>query len=162
MARSFLGDLLQEKVIIHLLEGREGHGADDQGPQVGETLVEPSEEVQDECAVADWLAEGTKVIRHLLQLAAVLGDREVALGEGAKGGVEVEGPSLSVAPEQGLESDPSLASSAPGLADDVLQLHDERPEDLEQDDVVHPEPGRRNGGAIGEDVVVEGVALEGE
>jgi len=161
VARDTLGDL-QEKVILHLLEGRERHGADDQGPQVGEALVEPPEEVQDERAVADWLAKGAKVIRHLLQLTAVLGDGEIVLGEGAEGGVEVEDPGLSVSLELGLESDPGLASSAAGLANDVLQLHGERPEDPGQDDAVHPEPGRRGGGAVGEDVVVEGVALEGE
>ena len=45
VARGTLSDLLQEKILLHLLEGRERHGADDQGPQVGEALVEPPEEV---------------------------------------------------------------------------------------------------------------------
>ena len=76
--------------------------------------------------------------------------------------IEVEGPGLSVAPELGLECDPDVTRSAPSLADDVLQLHGERPEDLGQDDAVHPEPGGRGGGAVGEDVVVKGVALGGE
>ena len=53
------------------------------------------------------------VIRHLLQLAAVLGDGEVVLGEGVEGSVEVDGPGLSVSPELGLESDPGLTSHAP-------------------------------------------------
>jgi hypothetical protein len=128
---------------------------------VGEELVEPPKEVQDERAVADRLTERTEFIRHLLLLVTVLRDGEVALG-GAEGGVEVEGPGLSVAPELGLESDPDLTHSAPGLADDILQLHGERPEDPGQDDAVHPEPGGCDGGAVGEDVVVEGVALGGE
>ena len=131
VARGALGDLLHEEVILHLLKGREGHGADDQGPQVGEALVEPPKEVQDERAVADRLTECTEFIRHLLQLAIVLRDGEVALGEGAKGGVEVEGPGLLVAPELGLESDPNLTRRAPGLTDDILQLHGECPEDPE-------------------------------
>ena len=161
VAHGTLSDLLQEKILLHLLEGRERHGADDQGPQVGEALVEPPEEVQDERAVADRLPERTKVIRHLLQLAAVLGDGEVVLGEGVEGSVEVDGPGLSVSPELGLESDPGLTSRAPGLANDVLQLHGERPEDPGQDDAGHPEPGGRGGGAVGEDVVIKGVALGG-
>ena len=74
----------------------------------------------------------------------------------------MEGPGLSVSPELGLESDPGLTSRAPGLANDVLQLHGERPEDPGQDEAVHPEPGQRHGRAVGEDVVVEGVVLEGE
>ena len=45
VVRGTLSDLLQEKILLHLLEGRERHGADDQGPQVGEALVEPLEEV---------------------------------------------------------------------------------------------------------------------
>jgi len=51
---------------------------------VGEALVEAADDVEDEGAVGDDLVEGREIIGHLLQLAAEIGDGEVALDEVAE------------------------------------------------------------------------------
>ena len=48
------------------------------------------------------------VIRHLLQLAAVLGDGEVALDKVAKLCLKLDGACLAVAEELGLHGKPSV------------------------------------------------------
>lgn len=55
-----------------------------QGPNVGEALVEASDHVEDEGAIGDGLAEGAEIVGHLLEAAAVLGGGEIPLDEVAK------------------------------------------------------------------------------
>ena len=64
---------------------------------MGKALVEAADDVEDEGAVGDDLAEGREIIGHLLQLAAVLGDGEVALDEVTKPRLQLNGASLPIA-----------------------------------------------------------------
>jgi hypothetical protein len=66
---------------------------------VAEALVEAVDHVEDEGVVSDHFAKGSKVIGHLLEAAAVVGDGEVALDEVAKPRLKVDGASLPVAEE---------------------------------------------------------------
>ena len=66
---------------------------------MAEALVEAADHVEDERTVGDDLAKGREIIGHLFQLAAVVGDGEVALDEVAKPCLEVDGASLTVAKE---------------------------------------------------------------
>ena len=66
---------------------------------MAEALVEATDHVKDEGAVGDHFAKSRRVVRHLLQPAAVVGDGEVALDEGAKPRLKVDGASLLVAEE---------------------------------------------------------------
>jgi len=82
---------------------------------VAEALVEAADDVEDEGAVGDDLAEGREIICHLLHLAAVLGDVEVALDEVAKPRLQLNGAGLPIAEELRLDGEPSVpGSGAPG------------------------------------------------
>lgn len=71
---------------------------------------------------------------------------------------------LAVFDELMFKGQPGLPSSdTPLLPSEVLQFGADGPEDPGDDNAVHPRPGQiRGGSVVGEDVIVEGVALEGE
>jgi hypothetical protein len=96
-------------------------------------------------------------------LAAILVHREVPLREQVELGVEVQGASVLVPEEPFFEGEPRLTSRVRLVADDVLELDGDGSVELGEDHGVHqgPGPGRR-GGDVVEDVVVEGVAPQGE
>ena len=101
--------------------------------------------------------------RHALHLAAELADGEVALDEGTEARVEPQSPDLSVAQELALEHQPGTAC-ARSIADEVVEVEGDRLEDPGEDDVVETQPrgGLDRDRGVEEDVVVEGVAAEGE
>lgn len=84
-----LGELLEDEVIADLLEGRKWDQASDPSPEVIVALVEAPKKVEDKCAIGDGLTKILKRVCHALHPMTVLGDKEVALGEGPKGGVKV-------------------------------------------------------------------------
>lgn len=61
-----------------------------------EAAVETALKVEGKSLVVDRLAKVMEGVCHALELAAVLGDVEVALSEVTEGGVEVEGASFIV------------------------------------------------------------------
>lgn len=70
--------------------------------------------------------------------------------------------SLATAKEL-LDGNPSLASSATTLTNNVLLLNGDDPEDPREDHTIHLSLERDSeGGGVGEDVVVQGVVLESE
>ena len=101
-------------------------------------------------------------VRHGLHLPAVLSDGEIPLDKLTKSGVQVENPDLAVAEEHGLGNNLGLSSGSSLLAYVVLRLDREGAEDPGQDSAVHPGPGVRRHHRVGEDMVVEGVAVEGQ
>jgi hypothetical protein len=92
-----------------------------------------------------------------------LAHSKVPLDEGAEARVEPQSPGLGIAQKLALERQPCLASVR-RVANEVVEVEGDRPDDLGEDDAVKTQPrgglGRHRG--IGEDVVVEGVAAEGE
>jgi len=105
---------------------------------VAEALVEATDHVKDEGAVGDHFAKSREVVSHLLQPAAVVGDGEVALDEVAKPRLKVDGASLPVAEELGLDGEPGMPGSGALGEDDLGKVVDERGDDPGLDDAVHP------------------------
>src|SRR6185312_5769206 len=91
-------------------------------------------------------------------------DGEVSLHEGAEGGVELEGAVLGVAEELALERHPGLPRGAAVDPDEVLKIQGDGPEDPGHGDAVEAQPRHvpRLDRQVNEDVVVEGVAADGE
>lgn len=89
-------DLLQQQLVLGILERREGTTVANVVTYILVLLVQPANEVEHESTVGDVLAQGAKVGRQTYQLAAVVGDVEVALPGVAKFGVEDDGARLAV------------------------------------------------------------------
>ena len=76
-----------------------------------EALIQTADDIEDEGAVADDLAQVRKHVGHALHLLAVLSDGQIALREVAKLGIEEQGARLAVVEELGFHSNPSIAGS---------------------------------------------------
>jgi hypothetical protein len=111
---------------------------------VAEALVEATDDVEDEGVVGDDLAEGREIIGHLLQLATVLGDGEVALDEVVKPRLQLNGAGLPIAEEVRLDGEPGVpGSGAPG-EDHLAKIIGECGDYPGLHDAVHPGPIRRD------------------
>jgi hypothetical protein len=78
-------------------------------------------------------------------------------------GVEVQGASVPIPEELFFESEPRLTAHVLLVADDVLELNGDGSVEPVEDHGVHQGPSSgRQGGDVVEDVVVEGVAPQGE
>jgi hypothetical protein len=77
--------------------------------------------------------------------------------------VETQSPGLSVAQELSLKGK-SCPARVRGVADEVVEVQGDRPQDPGEDDAVETEPRRSLDGDrdVNKDVVVEGVAAESE
>jgi hypothetical protein len=157
------GDLLEEKLIPHRMEGGEGHDPLDESLWVTVAGAEATQEVQHHGAVCHRLAEITEGLRQALHLAAVLPHVEIPLGELVELCIEVQGTSVPVPEELFLEGEARLTTRVRLVADDVLELDGDSSVEPGEDHDVHQGPCRgRRGGDVVEDVVVEGVAPQGE
>ena len=158
-----LSKLLHDKVVMDLQEGGEGPLSGDPRPEIGVAVTEPAENVEDQDTVLHGPAEVAKRVRHALHLAVELADGEVALDEGVEARVEPQSPGFSVAQELALECQPSPAS-ARSVADEVVEVQGDRPQNPGEDDAIEAQPrgGRDHTRGVEEDVVIEGVAAEGE
>jgi hypothetical protein len=114
------GELLEEKLVPHGVEGGEGHAPLDESLQVAVAGAEATQEVQHQGTIGDWLAEVAERVCKALHLAAVLSHGEVPLREQVEMGVEVERPRIPIPEELVLESEPRLARSVRLIVDDVL------------------------------------------
>lgn len=127
-----------------------------QGKEVrlgGEAGTETTDEVEDECAVGDGLAEVAEGVGESLEATAVLRHRHVALIETAKFGLEVDDASLLVVSEKVLRSKPQSVSALLGLHDDVQDVvGDGVVEGGEDGEVVLGPGGIVNGGDRADDV----------
>jgi hypothetical protein len=157
------GELLEEKLIPHRMEGGKGHSPLDESIQVTVAGAEATQEVQHQGAVCHRLAEIAEGVCQVLHLAAVLPHGEFPLGELAELGVDVKSSSVSVLEELFLEGEPRLTARVRLVADNVLEHDgDSSVEPGEHHDVHQgPDWGRR-GGDVVKDVVVKGVAPQGE
>jgi hypothetical protein len=141
-------------------EGGEGVGAPQQGTDVREALVEATNHVEDEGAVGDDLSQGSEIVGHLLQTAAVLGDGEIALHEVAKLHLELDRPCLLIAQELGFDGEPGVPGRGALGGDDLGEVVGERAEDPGLDNAVHLSPVRRGDRGVEEDVRLEGEFAE--
>jgi hypothetical protein len=123
---------------------------------VGEALVEVADYVEDEHAVGDDFPESAKVVGHLLEAAAVLGDGEVALDEVAEPRLKLDGVYLPIPKELGLDGEPGVPGSAALGGDDLGEVVGERADDLGLDDAIHPIPIQGGDRGVKVDMVLEG------
>ena len=86
---------------------------------VGEALIEASDEVEDEGPIRDNLAEGAKIGGHPLETPAVIRNGHITLGEATELGVEVEGLRLTVAEELCFHGKPGVACGDGARGDGV-------------------------------------------
>jgi hypothetical protein len=115
-------DFLQEEVVEHLLEQREGCRVREDGAEVFEVLVQPVQDVQHENAIGDIDAEIGEGVDEALHLLTVVVDAEVALNEALEGGVDVKGAGFTVAEEVVLQCQSGVMSYVAVLLNDVLQV----------------------------------------
>ena len=78
---------------------------------VGKTLVEAMDEVEDEGAIGDYLTEVAEIIRHMLHTPVVIRGGKITLNEATELGVEVQGTGLTIAEELRFHGDPRGACS---------------------------------------------------
>jgi hypothetical protein len=123
-------DLGEAKVGLHFGERRERPLALNQRTKVGEPFVEAADDVEHQRAITNRFAKINKLVSHGLEAVAIVGDRQIALDEGA----ELEkGTSFLVPNELLLESKPHKASSRRA----VITVHDNL-EELGIDRAVEP------------------------
>jgi hypothetical protein len=134
------GELLEEKLIPHGMEGGKRHGPLHEGLQVAVPGAEAMEKVQHQGAVGDRLAEITERVRHALHLAAVVVHGEFPLREQVELGVEVERTSLPIPEELVLESEPRLTGGVRMITNDVLQFDDDGAVEPRDDHTIHLNP----------------------
>jgi hypothetical protein len=106
----FHSEFLEDEVVTGFQEGGEGSSAMKKGPDVAEALVEATNHVEDEGAIGDDLAKGREIVNHLLQVATVVGDGEIALDEVAKLCLKVDGRASQL--PRNLDSTASQACGA--------------------------------------------------
>jgi hypothetical protein len=105
-----------------------------------EPLVETPNDVEDEGAVGDGLAEVAEVLGLALVEPAIIGDREVTLTEGAKIGVGVQGARGLIPEELGLDGEPDVASRGAVLGDGVGEVVGDGAEEPCAHHAIHPHP----------------------
>jgi hypothetical protein len=145
------------------MECGKGNDPLDESLQVAIAGAEATQKVQHQGPVGDKLAEVAERVHHALHLAAVLVHREVPLREQVDLSIEVQGTSVPIPEELFFEGEPRLTTRVRLVTDDVLELDGDGSMEPGEDHGVHQGlgPGRL-GGDIVEDVVVEGVAPQGE
>jgi hypothetical protein len=157
------GEFLKEKLIAGLKERGERMSVVEMNTYVGELLVEVADDVEDERAVRDVLAEATESIDHGLEVAAVLGDGEVALDKSAKLGVEEDHTLFTIVKELRLDGEPNDACSSAGLQYSLHKIVGDRPVNPGTNDAIHMIPvGKDHDGGIALDVVLQGELPDGE
>jgi hypothetical protein len=145
------------------MECEKGNGPLDESLQVAIAGAEAMQKVQHRGPVGDRLTEAAERVCHALHVAAVLVHREVPLREQVELGVEVQGASVPVPEELLFKGEPRLTARVRLVADDVLELDGDGSVEPGEDHGVHQGPGwGRRGGDVVEDVVIEGVAPQGE
>jgi hypothetical protein len=145
------------------MECGKGNGPLDESLQVAISGAEAMQKVQHQGPVGDRLAEVAERVRHALHLAAVLVHGEVPYREQVELGIKVQGVSVPVPEELFFEGEPRLTTHVRLVTDDVLELDSDGSVEPGEDHRVHQGPGLgRRGGNVVKDVVIEGVAPQGE
>jgi hypothetical protein len=118
-------------------------------------------EVEHEALIGDGGPEGAERVCHCLHLAAVLVHREIALSKLAESGLEIQNPSMAVAKKLSLKGTPDPVSRIIRHTNDVLKFGREGAMDPRKHHLTHQEPIIHRVRDRGEDVVGDGVAMEG-
>jgi hypothetical protein len=145
-------------------EGGEGPLASDDVSHEQEPLVEAPQNVEHEGPVIDRFTEVGEGVSHALQLATVVVDGEVSLGQIAELSIKEQSSGLTVPKELLHNSEPgSPGRDAIVRVDDVQELGGDAVEDPRHDHTIHALPVRVSGtGNVAEDMVLERVPAEGK
>ena len=121
----------------------------DPRPEVSVAIAEPAKDVEDQDTV--------------LHGPAKVADGEVTLDERPEARIETQNPGVGIAQKLALERQPGPAS-ARSVADEVVEVQGDRPQNPGEDDAIEAQPrgGRDRAQGAEEDMVVQGLAAEGE
>ena len=100
-------------------------------------VTEPVEDIEDQETVLHGLAEVTEGVRHAFHLAAEVTNGEVALDEGTEARIETQIWGFGIVQKLALECKLGPAS---GVANEVVEVEGDRPEDPGEDDAVETQP----------------------
>ena len=103
-------------------------------------FVEATDDVEDKSLVGDRLAKVAKIFGELFVAAAVLSSRKIALSEGAKILVGVEGARRAVPEKLGLDGKPQDVSRGATLGDRIGEVVGDGAVDPSQNNDVHANP----------------------
>jgi len=106
---------------------------------VGVAVTEPAEDIEDQDAVLHGPAKVAEGVRHALHAPAEVANGEVTLDEGAEARIETQGPGFGIAQKLALERKPGPASVS-RVADEVVEVQGDRPDDPGEDDAVKAQP----------------------
>jgi hypothetical protein len=118
-------------------------------------FVEAADDVEDKSLVGDRLAKVAKILGKRFVAVAVLSSRKIALSEGAKGLVGVEGARRAVPEKLGLNGEPQGASSGAALVDRVAEVVGDGVVDPSQNNDVHANPVGQVVDSIGKHVALQ-------
>jgi hypothetical protein len=151
------------KIRTDLQETRQGVGAAEVKADGFEPFVETADDVEDEGAVGDGLAEVAEVLSLALVAPAIVSDGEIALTEGPEVGVGVQGARGLIPEELGLNGEPNVAGGGAMLGDGVGEVVGDGAEEPSPHDTVHANPvGGVGSGGVREDMALQGVPPKGE
>jgi hypothetical protein len=157
-------DLGEAKVGLHFGERRERPLALNQCTKIWESFVEAADDVEHQRAITNRFAEISKLVSHGLEAVAIVGDRQIALDEGAELGVEEKSAGLLVPEELLFESKPHKASSGRAVVtvhDNLEELGIDRAVEPWQDGAVHALPHGVVGAiVIGKHMISKRITLE--
>jgi hypothetical protein len=161
--RSTQGEFLELEFGAYLGKGGKWPLSLEVGAEVSEAVIQATEDVDDEEAVGDGLAELDEGVSECFHLAAVIRDGESALHQGAELGVDEDDPGFTIADELFFEGEPGGAGGRRGGSDDLEQLGGDGAVEPREDVEIHLDPVRDSGiGGIAQDVVGKRVLAEGE
>jgi hypothetical protein len=157
------GELLEEKLIPHRMEGGERHSPLDESLQVTVAGLRPRGRFSTKVRSATGSARSRRESARPFICRQYSPTSRSPLVELVELGVEVKSSSVPVPEELFLEGEPRLTARVRLVADDVLELDGDSSVEPGEHHGVHQGPGRgRRGGNVVKDVVVEGVAPQGE
>jgi hypothetical protein len=87
-----------------------------------EVLVQPPKDVEDEDPVVNECVEVSRTVRHGLELAAVLINREVSLNKSTKSSIEVKSTVLTVTEKLVLDGEPEVTRRATAFPNHLVKI----------------------------------------
>jgi hypothetical protein len=118
-----------------------------------EALVQPLKDIEDEDPVVNGCAEVSQTVGRVLELKAVLIDREVTLNKSVKSSIKVKSTVLTVTEKLVLNDELEVAHRATASPDHLVKIRQDGVADPVENDAVHSNPPRINGQSVVRDVL---------
>jgi tagatose-1,6-bisphosphate aldolase len=127
--------------------------APNDGAHVLEALVQPPKDVEHDDSVFNGCTEVSQTIGRVLELAAVLIDREATLNKSMKRNIKVKCTLLTATEKLVLDGEPEVARRATAFLDHLVKIRRDGVADPVEDDAVHLNSPRIIGRSIACDVL---------